>query len=439
MKNHSNLISKFSKTFVFLTMLCVVPFVANADTHTVTFHVHGAVGQQSTERGSIAARLNDWNGEFINSGDKIADSTTIRFEANPEPGFRVRSWYRNGSVVTNMIITNIYTLADITADVVVAVEFEEATHSVTFNVVDGKGGRLIAEVDGVEVQSIARVREDKSIVFTAIPDPGYRVRRWQNGSFWENDTNTVLTISNLTGNRTIRVEFEGLPYEIIVEDGTLENGKTNDTVVTGTILTITANTPEEGMQFANWEFFSTEVTFVDDTDETTTIAKFIMPGEDVSVKAIFEPIPPIHTVTFNTQGGSAVAEQTIEHGEKIEKPTDPTRTNFTFAGWYSDSTHTNAWNFETDIVTSDTTLFAKWTADATNIVEMLYATPLQAWITNDVLHIKGIGTNQCYRIYTISGTLIYQGIANNDTTEITLPIRGMYIIQLENRSLKIAY
>jgi len=291
----------------------------------------------------------------------------------------------------------------------------------------------------VEVQSIARVREDKSIAFTAIPDPGYRVRRWQNGSFWENDTNTVLTISNLTGNRTIRVEFEGLPYEIIVEDGTLENGKTNDTVVTGTILTITANTPEEGMQFANWEFFSTEVTFVDDTDETTTIAKFIMPGEDVSVKAIFEPIPPIHTVTFNTQGGSAVAEQTIEHGEKIEKPTDPTRTNFTFAGWYSDSTHTNAWNFETDIVTSDTTLFAKWTADATNIVEMLYATPLQAWITNDVLHIKGIGTNQCYRIYTISGTLIYQGIANNDTTEITLPIRGMYIIQLENRSLKIAY
>ncbi|PYE60859.1 putative repeat protein (TIGR02543 family), partial [Aneurinibacillus soli] len=70
-----------------------------------------------------------------------------------------------------------------------------------------------------------------------------------------------------------------------------------------------------------------------------------------------------YTVTFNSNGGSAVTSQTVAHGNQASKPTDPTKAGNTFGGWYSDAGLTNAFNFSTTI-TGDTTLYAKWTANS---------------------------------------------------------------------------
>ena len=67
------------------------------------------------------------------------------------------------------------------------------------------------------------------------------------------------------------------------------------------------------------------------------------------------------TVTFDSQAGSAVDPQIINYEEKVTKPTDPTREGYTFSGWYKESGCTNAWVFAADTVTSNVTLFAKWT------------------------------------------------------------------------------
>jgi uncharacterized repeat protein (TIGR02543 family) len=67
-----------------------------------------------------------------------------------------------------------------------------------------------------------------------------------------------------------------------------------------------------------------------------------------------------YTVTFNSNGGSAVASQIVAHGSLASQPSNPTRTGSTFGGWYSDAGLTNAFNFATPI-TADITLFAKWT------------------------------------------------------------------------------
>ena len=66
-------------------------------------------------------------------------------------------------------------------------------------------------------------------------------------------------------------------------------------------------------------------------------------------------------VTFNSQGGSAVDSQIVSDDEKVTKPTAPTKEGYTFGGWYKESGCTNVWDFDTDTVTSDVTLFAKWT------------------------------------------------------------------------------
>jgi uncharacterized repeat protein (TIGR02543 family) len=69
------------------------------------------------------------------------------------------------------------------------------------------------------------------------------------------------------------------------------------------------------------------------------------------------------TVTFDSQGGSVVDSQKVDHDGKPTKPMAPTRTGYTFDAWFKESGCTNAWDFDSDKVTSDVTLFAKWTPD----------------------------------------------------------------------------
>ena len=66
------------------------------------------------------------------------------------------------------------------------------------------------------------------------------------------------------------------------------------------------------------------------------------------------------TVAFNSNGGSAVASQTVTYNTAATEPPAPTRSGYTFDGWYSDEALTSAYNFSTP-VTGDITLYAKWT------------------------------------------------------------------------------
>jgi uncharacterized repeat protein (TIGR02543 family) len=79
-----------------------------------------------------------------------------------------------------------------------------------------------------------------------------------------------------------------------------------------------------------------------------------------------------YTVGFNSNGGSAVENQRVASGGKVTEPSGVTRTDYTLAGWYAakDLSGT-AWNFASDLVTSDLTLYAKWTQ---NIPDSIYYT-----------------------------------------------------------------
>ncbi|MDR0382196.1 MAG: S-layer homology domain-containing protein [Oscillospiraceae bacterium] len=68
-------------------------------------------------------------------------------------------------------------------------------------------------------------------------------------------------------------------------------------------------------------------------------------------------------MTFNSQGGSAVAAQSVARNGTATRPANPTREGYTFAGWYTDAAGTTAYDFATP-VTATTTLYAKWTEGA---------------------------------------------------------------------------
>lgn len=68
------------------------------------------------------------------------------------------------------------------------------------------------------------------------------------------------------------------------------------------------------------------------------------------------------TVTFESNGGSKVSAQVVQYGEKVARPDHPVREGYAFQGWYSDIDLQNPWDFDSDTVQGNITLYAKWQA-----------------------------------------------------------------------------
>ncbi|MBJ6362519.1 InlB B-repeat-containing protein, partial [Paenibacillus sp. GCM10012307] len=127
----------------------------------------------------------------------------------------------------------------------------------------------------------------------------------------------------------------------------------------------TGNLTKPGYTFAEWNTqadgqgtgYAVNSTFAIGTDHVTLYAKWTA------------VIGATYTVTFDSQGGSLVSSLTgVTSGATISAPTAPTKAGYTFGGWYKEAGTTTAWNFSTDTVTADTTLYAKWTAIPTYTV-----------------------------------------------------------------------
>ena len=115
--------------------------------------------------------------------------------------------------------------------------------------------------------------------------------------------------------------------------------------------TITAPTPTRiGYTFTGW-----------DSNVATT-----MPDEDITYTAQWEINP--YTITFDSNGGTSVENQTKNYDSIVDQPQEPTRTGYTFAGWYKEESCTNLWDFATDKVPANNiTLYAKWDVNTYNV------------------------------------------------------------------------
>lgn len=131
-----------------------------------------------------------------------------------------------------------------------------------------------------------------------------------------------------------------------------------DTAYTATITL----TPKDGYTLTSVSANSFSVT------GASTVSNLANTGVITAVFPKTQSSPIIVTdvfydVTFDSQGGSLVSAKTIKNGNTIEDlPESPTKEGYTFAGWYKESGCINVWNFSSDKVTSNVTIFAKWTA-----------------------------------------------------------------------------
>ena len=92
-------------------------------------------------------------------------------------------------------------------------------------------------------------------------------------------------------------------------------------------------------------------------------------GNVISCSATGKMAEGYAKVTFSANGqGSTDSFTVVQTGTKLTPPTEPTASGFVFGGWYREAECTTAWNFDTDTVTGDMTLYAKWNALAAGTI-----------------------------------------------------------------------
>lgn len=92
--------------------------------------------------------------------------------------------------------------------------------------------------------------------------------------------------------------------------------------------------------------------------------------ENIADKANTAPETPVdktYTVTFDLNYGSNTRydEKTVKEGETVSKPSNPTRSGYSFSGWYAEKSGGRQFDFKTGI-TSDLTLYAHWSSNSSS-------------------------------------------------------------------------
>ena len=118
------------------------------------------------------------------------------------------------------------------------------------------------------------------------------------------------------------------------------------------------------------------------------------------------PAPEVeYAVYFISNGGTHVSAQDVKGGGLVTRPEDPTREGYTFENWYKDAELTTLWNFETDTVSQNTMIYAKWTQNPHECESVCEECGkcTDAECTEDVCADKCAGHHKCESVCEVCG------------------------------------
>lgn len=320
-------------------------------------------GQTYADKVSLNYAINNAENDFA-SGDTDyaaavaaaeAKATAMTNETNGGITYTFSGWdYTNdGNVDTDMLgkvidvtaINGAVAAKDVEGLTLVAVFDEETTeYDVTWDPANGDD----PTIDKVEYNARPEVPADPKK--PATDQFTYEFMGW---------TSDGKTIVQDFGKVTGPVKYTAL-YNEIANEYTVtwknDNGdvlETDENVLYGTTPSYDGNTPvakntEEGKTY----------TFVGWTPEVSEVKG------DAEYTAVYSTATNTYTVKFDAAGGSAVADATVGHGEKITANAATTREGFRLAGWALKDT-TNVLNFDEFVVVENITLVAQWIKQVT--------------------------------------------------------------------------
>ena len=304
-------------------------------TKTVTIE-HGSTGNRSYvanySTNSHTIHFNSNGGSEIADIDKVFGEEVFK-PANPtKSGYKFKGWY------TDQECTNEYTFSTMPDyNIILYAKWEIIVYNITYDLNDGS---LTAE------NPYNYTVESESITLNNPSKEGSAFTGWT-GTGLEEKTKTVTIEHGSTGNRNYVANYSMNSYTIYFNSN---GGSTVEEIDAQYNEEITApeEPTKEGYTFKGWY-----------TDQECT-NKYVfnkMPNHNITLYAGWDK--NTYTVSFNTNGGTELMPILVEQQDKVVSPSDPTKTGYTFKGWYTDQGLINLYDFNTEI-TSNITLYAKW-------------------------------------------------------------------------------
>ena len=327
------------------------------------------------------------------------ENTFVLPELTIEDGYELKGWAVSGkesnywdAAAKTFGLTGLIVEDDeggyvsITANIVKK-DAEQQKINVHFYIANLNGGYYT--VDGEQVTSHDVQANDKVAFPELTVNDGYELKGWQvDGKYsavWDADSKEAIGIEGLASDSgdlaiTPILVKKDSPVD---PDGTinvhfyLANWESGDYIVNGESVKyydVAVAAAEDkvvfpelkvaaGYELTGWQVEGKATTaMAKDNKELSGLAALANDGH-VAIRPVIVKegeTGESFTVTFDSQGGSNVASQTVKRGEKVEQPSDPTRSGYSFQGWYEEAECKNAWNFSTDTVTRNTTLYADW-------------------------------------------------------------------------------
>ena len=295
---------------------------------------------------------NDGNGTGTATPSTAAAGTTITLTATPNKGYHFKEWQVISGGVT--IKDDKFLMPDSNVEVSAIFEKDAPPVPTEFTITVKTDG------NGTASASHAKAVVGTEIRLTATPKEGYHFKEWQviSGNVTIKDNKFTMPDGNVEVKAIFEKDAPPAPTEFTITVKTDGNGTASAShakAVVGTEIILTA-TPKTGYHFKEWQVISGGVTIKDD--------KFLMPNDNVEVKAIFEkdaPAPTEFIVTFDGNGGtSSVGSMTTTNQKLTSLPSASRSGSYSFDGWYTEKS--GGTKITTDTVFSaNTTVYAHWT------------------------------------------------------------------------------
>ena len=287
---------------------------------TITGSAHGTLA---------VAGLTATNGETQTT--LIDRETEVVFTATADEGYELTTFTVNGEAATTT--DGSYTISSLLADQTVVAAFTPITYAITYDLAGGTVATANPTSYNVESAAITLVNPTRE---------GYDFAGWTGTGLTE-ATTTVTIAKGSIGERSYTATWTPIEYAITynLDGGTAEN----PVKYTIESADITLNNPTKtGYTFKGWKLNGEGEAMM-----SVTIAK------GSTGKKAYTATWQInqYTITFDSNGGSAVPSITQDFATAVTAPADPTREGYTFTGWNQD--------VPTTIPAENVTLTAQWT------------------------------------------------------------------------------
>ncbi len=191
----------------------------------------------------------------------------------------------------------------------------------------------------------------------------------------------------------------------------------NKTVEKDKLLSEPTDPTKEGYDFISWQLdgkdfdFSTKI-----TKDITLIATW--------EKKVTNTTTIRHKITFDSNGGTSVSSKLVVKGTTVAKPKNPTRSGYTFLGWYLNN---KLYNFSKGVY-DNFTLVAKWQQVQSNITYSISWVKIESSsIGQYTLYIRSSEGNNVsgkVRLTTTAGTTSVVDIPSTGKTYIKSAIES---------------